>query len=176
MNKALNYLALGITLITFSACSGGSSRISTSSAPTKTISTSSKADLIKAFEAEIFQKINDVRTNNGKSALILDTAISDIALPHGIYMARKNAISHDKSAGRFNKILALEYTACAENVAYVKGYADSLVTNTLVSNWKASKGHFKNIIGDFTHTGVNIFIDSATNKVYATQLFAKKSN
>ncbi len=147
-----------------------------SSAPISTASTSSGGGLTKAFEAEIFEKINSIRTSNGKSALILDTAISDIALPHGLYMARKSVISHDKSAGRFNEILGLEYTSCAENVAYVKGYADSLVTNTLVSNWKASKGHFKNIIGDFTHTGVNIFIDPATNRVYATQLFAKKSN
>jgi len=45
----------------------------------------------------------------------------------------------------------------------------------IVQLWKDSKDHHKNMLERWTHSGMGVVVD-ADGKIFATQLFATKSN
>lgn len=129
----------------------------------------------------IFVGINSRRNSNGGlTALIRDNNLNAIAAAHNIYMrnqAPANAnpirINHDNIQTRGNQAFALGYTRFGENVAGIRNYPAAQVVNTFVTGWINSPGHFQNIVGDFTHTGIDVLVDPRDGTIYATQVFAK---
>lgn len=144
-------------------------------------STSPGADqsLISQYQGQIFAQINELRTAEGLSALVLDTNLSVLALVHNDYMATANLgsseiiISHDNFEDRAETVFSYGYTSVGENVAAERGYSSSEVSNYFVNAWNASEPHQENILGDFTHTGISVYVDTSSEIVYATQIFAK---
>ena len=128
-------------------------------------------------EKEVHNRINSFRASKGLSRLKYHSQLADIARQHSVSMSKnhqpkKLAISHD---GFFLRVRAARYVgmgAVAENVGATKLY-HSADAPALVKGWVASKGHLRNIIGNYEFTGVGVHTTS-DGAAYATQLFARK--
>ena len=120
----------------------------------------------------IHQQVNEFRQAQGRQPLRLNPVISAQARQHSAQMARKgSAISHAGFEDRLKKIgEKLPYRAGAENVAASIGYENP--ARTAVEGWKTSPGHRKNMLGDFTLTGIGI-AQSEQGKYFITQIFLK---
>lgn len=122
-------------------------------------------------------RINSYRSSKGLSKLKYNSQLADIARQHSVTMAKhhqpkKLSISHD---GFYLRVRAARYVgmgAVAENVGATKLYS-SADAPTLVKGWVASKGHLRNIVGNYEFTGVGVHTTS-DGAVYATQIFARK--
>jgi len=133
------------------------------------------------FSNEVFTSINSERNSNGGLAsLIRDNDLDAIAVAHNIAMrdsAPDNAdpvrINHNNFEDRGNQTFAMGYTRFGENVGGHRNYPTSQVTNTFVNGWVNSPGHLTNILGDFTHTGIDVLVNPVDGTIYATQVFAK---
>lgn len=131
------------------------------------------------YETEIFNKINSERNSRGLPALTRSSEIDALAGAHNIYMrqqapANSNpiVISHDNARARANTVFSMGFSSFGENVAGIRGYAVNQVSDRFVINWINSPGHFKNITGNFTQTGIDVLV-APDNTIYATQIFAK---
>ena len=62
----------------------------------------------------------------------------------------------------------------SENVA-AANYPGADRASTIIGLWKGSKDHHKNMIDDWSQTGIGVVVDS-DGMVFATQLFATVSN
>jgi uncharacterized protein YkwD len=87
-------------------------------------------------------------------------------------MARKgSAINHKGFEDRLKKISEqLPYRAGSENVGTSMGYENP--ARTAVEGWQTSPGHRKNMLGDFTLTGIGI-AQSEQGSYFITQIFLK---
>ena len=138
-----------------------------------------------AMEAEYAEqlhfKVNDYRAGLGLSGLERMGELDSLAAQHNLYMAEQARasgssnilISHDNSQSRANAVFAQGYTKYGENVAANRGYATDVVTDNFVLRWVNSEGHRENLERDFTHTGIDVYVDPNNNTIYATQVFAK---
>ena len=137
--------------------------------------------LESAYTEQVHFKINDYRAGLGLSDLERMGELDSLAAQHNLYMAEQARasgssqilISHDNSQSRGNAVFAQGYTKYGENVAANRGYAREAVTDNFVLRWVNSEGHRKNLERDFTHTGVDVYVDPRDNTIYATQVFAK---
>ena len=120
----------------------------------------------------IHQKVNDFRVAEGLQPLRLNALITAQATQHSVQMARQGStISHAGFEDRLKKIAEkLPYRAGAENVAASIGYENP--APTAVDGWKNSPGHRKNMLGDFTLTGIGI-AQNEQGKYFITQIFLK---
>ncbi len=133
------------------------------------------------FINEVTTGVNTERnSNDGLSPLIRDNNLDAIAAAHNIAMrdsAPNNAdpiqINHNNFQNRGNQTFALGYTRFGENVAGIRNYATAQVVPAFVNGWINSPGHAANILGDFTHTGIDILVNPTDGTIYATQVFAK---
>jgi uncharacterized protein YkwD len=107
---------------------------------------------------------------DGLKPLTLDPMISAEAREHSADMARAGkAISHRGFNQRLQDIQKkIPYRAAAENVAAAVGYADS--ARTVVEGWKNSPDHRKNMLGDFSLTGIGI-AQSKDGRYFFTEIF-----
>jgi uncharacterized protein YkwD len=133
------------------------------------ISLNISANNIKKTQKTILQAINVYREMQGLLPLTLDNFISKVAAAHSEEMANNLVpFGHRGFENRINTIAQhFKHNMVAENVAYTSEEAA-----TVVSQWLASKGHRKNIEGNYNLTGIGI----AYNKygyVYVTQIFLK---
>jgi uncharacterized protein YkwD len=131
-----------------------------------------KAQNFSELAESIHQKVNDFRAAEGLQPLRLNPIITAQATQHSVQMARQgSAISHAGFQDRLKKIgEKLPYRAGAENVAASIGYENP--ARTAVEGWKTSPGHRKNMLGDFTLTGIGI-AQSEQGKYFITQIFLK---
>ncbi len=131
-----------------------------------------KAREFSELVESIHQKVNDFRAAEGLQPLRLNAIITAQATQHSVQMARQgSAISHAGFEDRLKKIgEKLPYRAGAENVAASIGYENP--ARTAVEGWKTSPGHRKNMLGDFTLTGIGI-AQSEQGKYFITQIFLK---
>ena len=122
----------------------------------------------------IHQQVNDFRRAQGRQPLRLNPIISAQARQHSAQTARTgSALSHKGFDDRLKKIGdKLSYRAGAENVAASIGYENP--ARTAVVGWKTSPGHRKNMLGDFTLTGIGI-AQSEQGGYFITQIFLKAS-
>ena len=120
----------------------------------------------------IHQRVNDFRAAAGLQPLQLNAVITEQATQHSVQMARQgSAISHAGFDDRLKKIgEKLPYRAGAENVAASIEYENP--ARTAVDGWKTSPGHRKNMLGDFTLTGIGI-AQSEQGSYFITQIFLK---
>jgi uncharacterized protein YkwD len=119
-------------------------------------------------EQTLLDLINGFRQENGLKPLEFSRKITAICIPHTLSMFHKEIpTGHQGSHDRYHQIP--ESTHSAENVAFTIGRADPLPI--IVTNWKNSPGHRKNMMGDFNAVGITLVHDDRS--WYATTLFAK---
>ena len=118
---------------------------------------------------EVHKLINEHRISIGKSTLVFDNQVADIAIEHTEYMISKNKISHDNFDARFAQVRTLVNAMnFAKNVASKQNSAQEVI-----AGWLNSAGHRANIEGDYTHTGIGV-LKNASGNYYFTQLFYSK--
>lgn len=118
------------------------------------------------MEAELFELINDYRTDIGLNELVFESVIYYYADLHTKYMISKNNTSHanfGKRAKYISERLDAEFVS--ENVA--KNY-DSI--EDAFEAWIDSPGHRKNIEGEYNYSAISI-IQNSNGDYYFTQIF-----
>ncbi len=131
------------------------------------------------YVAAVFAGINAERARNGLADLIIDTELSALAETHNESMINLATvggditISHNGALLRADASFVRGYTNYGENVGANRGFTNDEIADNLLEGWIGSEGHFDNLTGDYTHTGVAITVDSRDGTVYATQVFAR---
>ena len=132
------------------------------------------------YADEVFAAINQERADNGLPALVRDSSMGALCADHNNYMIN-NAnpggaleINHDNAQSRADALFAVGFKSFAENTAAHRGYPSGSVASEFVNGWVNSPGHLKNILGNYTSTGVAVTVDSRDGTVYATQIFGSK--
>ncbi len=136
--------------------------------------------LEQSYGVQVFNGINSERTSTGLNALTRDSQMDALAASHNAYLIGQSSGSggniqtnHDNAQSRADANTARGFIKFGENTGGIRGYASSVVASTFVDGWVASPGHYTNIIGDYTHTGVAVTVDTRDGTIYSTQIFAK---
>lgn len=113
--------------------------------------------------------VNQTRINNNLAPLEFDENISLVAEQHSNYLKANNTVNHYKFKKRS---ILLKYffklSAIAENCHKFWNFRPEII----VDDFMKSSGHKKNILGDFTHTGIAI-IEREDGTDFITQIFVK---
>ena len=136
------------------------------------ISSTVYAEPFVTMTDEILNRINQYRSQHGRSTLHLNSTMSGAAQRHSQDMAMHIAtVGHTGFEQRMKHIRTKisGTTSGAENVAYRYNTA-----KIVVEGWIHSPGHRRNILGNYTLTGIGIARDRAGDYYY-TQLFANKN-
>jgi uncharacterized protein YkwD len=149
----------------------------------------------KLLEHLIKEKINEVRLQHQLNPLFDDSVLFVAAKFHAKYLHKKGFLSHTEPEDkimetpqkRANYFGAINYLV-GENIAFtlvntlLKDKKGKLYENTtydetatdLVTMWVNSPGHYKNIITpDYNATGLAIWVDTSSKRIYAVQKFAQ---
>ena len=113
------------------------------------------------FEGQFASRINKLRTGSGLDALSRDGTLDSRARSWAERMAEQGDLSHSKLSS-----LLPPWSAAAENVGMggsVKGVFNSLA---------ASSGHKANMLGDYTHLGVGVWVDSS-GTIWTAHIFTR---
>ena len=135
-------------------------------------SSTSNASSLSSDEKEVFDLINTQRTNNGLTALKLDTEALNVARIKAKDMVDNNYFSHDSptygSPFQMLNSFKVTYKTAGENIA--GNSSNSWAVNT----WMNSSGHKANILNSsFNYTGIGVVNSSKYGKVYV-QIFLGK--
>lgn len=122
------------------------------------------------FELEVVRLVNEIRVQNGLSALTYDWELSRVARYKSQDMKDNNYFSHTSpiygSPFQMMKSFGIAYRSAGENIA--RGYA---TPQSVVDGWMNSSGHRANILNaSFTRIGVGYIAGGH----YWTQMFISK--
>ncbi|MBP1757895.1 MAG: hypothetical protein H6Q61_144 [Firmicutes bacterium] len=122
---------------------------------------------ISAYEMEVINLVNEIRTSNGLNALKANAQLSEIARTKSQDMLDKGYFAHQSPTygSPFDMLrqFGVTYRTAGENIAY--GYATPAA---VVEGWMNSQGHRENILkSTYTEIGVGY----VQNGNYWTQLF-----
>ena len=125
-----------------------------------------------ADEKEVFDLINKQRTQNGLSALKLDTETLRVARIKAQDMVDNNYFSHNSptygTPFQMLNSFKISYKTAGENIA---GNSNN---SAAVTAWMNSSGHKANILNSsFNYTGIGVVKGSKYGKIYV-QLFLGK--
>lgn len=123
------------------------------------------------IEKEIFELVNEHRVKKGLPALEMNATIAAAAAKHSRNMASKRVSpGHSGFDDRMDKLLQQikGSNATAENVAF-----GARTAQRVVDMWLDSKGHRKNIEGNYNLTGIGVS-RSKDGTLYYTQIFIRK--
>lgn len=112
-------------------------------------------------EAGFASSINSLRSSDGLTPLSRNSSLDSYARSWAQQMARNGSISHSN----FGSLLG-PWSAVGENVG--AGGSVSAVFNALAG----SSGHRSNMLGDFTHMGVGVWVDSG-GTLWTVHVFAR---
>jgi uncharacterized protein YkwD len=129
----------------------------TPATPPTTVTAEFRSDL----EAEFRSKVNSLRSSNGLAALSSDGSLNSYARSWAKHMATKNKLSHSNLGA-----LIPPWKAAGENVGM--GGSVSGVFGLLAG----SSGHLQNMVGDYTHIGVGVWIES-DGTIWTSHVFAR---
>lgn len=123
-------------------------------------------------EKEVFDLINNQRTQNGLSALKLDTETLRVARIKAQDMVDNNYFSHNSptygSPFQMLNRFKISYKTAGENIA------GNSSNSSAVTAWMNSSGHKANILNSsFNYTGIGVVKSSRYGKVYV-QIFLGK--
>ena len=123
-------------------------------------------------EKEVFDLINKQRTQNGLSALKLDTETLRVARIKAQDMVDNNYFSHNSptygSPFQMLNSFKISYKTAGENIA------GNSSNSAAVTAWMNSSGHKANILNSsFNYTGIGVVSSSKYGKVYV-QIFLGK--
>ncbi|MBK1817795.1 CAP domain-containing protein [Luteolibacter yonseiensis] len=162
------------------ACTGAFASCASPSPKTARIpvsTTSSKQD--PSLTGQLLQEVNSYRRNHGARELQRHAGLDRLAQKHCEFLRQNRGkfgirgqanVSHMGFDGR--ALMARQnynMLTCAENVASTSDTSHGIAP-TLVKIWTNSKSHQKNMVDDWTHTGIGIVKDS-DGTVFSTQLF-----
>jgi uncharacterized protein YkwD len=136
-------------------------------------------------EEEIISQVNEIRAENGATAVERDRDLQQQAKFHSSEMAEHEELAHDIGVSTTEK--RLNDAACStggENVALnyknenvetengaIGTYDSESLAEAIVTNWENSPPHFDGMIDPkWSDTGVGVVI-TEDGKVYATQKF-----
>lgn len=125
---------------------------------------------VTAYEQEVIRLVNEIRAENGLTALTYDWELSRVARFKSQDMKDNRYFAHNSPVygTPFEMIrnFGISYRSAGENIA--KGYA---TPQAVVNGWMNSSGHRANILNSrYTHIGVGYV--SGGN--YWTQMFIAK--
>lgn len=148
-----------------SGSSGSSSNTSGSTGSSNSSSTSS----LSSDEKEVFDLINKQRTNNGLSALKMDSGALQVARVKAQDMVDNNYFLHDSPTygTPFNMLnnFKVTYKTAGENIA------GNSSNSAAVTAWMNSSGHKANILNSsFNYTGIGVVKSSKYGKIFV-QIF-----
>lgn len=149
----------------------------------------------KYLEHLVKIKIDEVRTQHGLKPLYNDSILFVAAKFHAGYLFEKGELSHTEPENkkmetpqkRAEAFGAVNYLV-GENVIFTlvnipmrnkknKTYINRTyleTANDMVTSWVNSPGHYKNIItADYNATGLAVWKDPKTGRIYGVQKFAK---
>ena len=123
-------------------------------------------------EKEVFDLINNQRTQNGLSALKLDTETLRVARIKAQDMVDNNYFSHNSptygSPFQMLNSFKISYKTAGENIA------GNSSNSSAVTAWMNSSGHKANILnGSFNYTGIGVVKSSKYGKVYVQMFLGK---
>lgn len=132
----------------------------------------SNTSTLSSDEKEVFDLINKQRTNNGLSALKIDTEVQNVARIKAKDMVDNNYFSHNSptygSPFDMLKSFKVSYKTAGENIA------GNSSNSAAVTAWMNSSGHKANILNSaFNYTGIGVVKSSNYGKVYV-QIFIGK--
>ena len=123
-------------------------------------------------EKEAFDLINNQRTQNGLSALKLDTETLRVARIKAQDMVDNNYFSHNSptygSPFQMLNSFKISYKTAGENIA------GNSSNSSAVTAWMNSSGHRANILNSsFNYTGIGVVKSSKYGKVYVQMFLGK---
>lgn len=120
----------------------------------------------------IHQRVNEYRQSQGLPPLELVPVISEQARDHSREMAENpNTISHRKFDDRISDIRKqLSFSGASENVAANLNYPEPGIQ--AVEGWIKSPSHRKNMLGDYTQTGIGVY-KTENDRYFFTQIYWK---
>ncbi len=135
-------------------------------------SSSSNTTSLSSDEKKVFDLINNQRTNNGLSALKLDSEALNVARIKAKDMVDNNYFSHNSptygSPFQMLNSFKVTYKTAGENIA------GNSSNSGAVNAWMNSSGHKANILNSaFNYTGIGVVKSSKYGKIYV-QIFLGK--
>jgi len=125
-----------------------------------------------ADEQEVFNLINQQRTQNGLQTLKVDSEVQRVAKIKAQDMVDNNYFSHNSptygSPFEMLNSFKVSYKSAAENIA------GNSSNSAAVNAWMNSSGHKANILnGNFNYTGIGIVNGSKYGKIYVQMFIGK---
>jgi uncharacterized protein YkwD len=126
------------------------------------------------MEAEVVERINEIRREHGLQTLEPDERLTGIARSYSRLMGEKDFFSHtgptgDSVADRV-RVAGVSYRRVGENL--FKSFNNPNPVPISVKGWMESPGHRGNILHpEYTHTGVGVWCGGKT--CYFTQIFLR---
>lgn len=135
-------------------------------------SSSSNTSTLSSDEKEVFDLINEQRTNNGLTALKMDSEALNVARIKAQDMVDNNYFSHNSpiygSPFQMLNSFKVTYKTAGENIA------GNSSNSGAVNAWMNSSGHKANILNSsFNYTGIGVVKSSKYGKIYV-QIFLGK--
>lgn len=126
-----------------------------------------------AIEQDIFEKINQIRSDHQLMTLLLLPELTDVARGHSADMAFRKFFDHltpeGNGPGFRLRAQSIPFQSVSENIALERGNKD--LAASVVEGWMNSPGHRANILQpDVVATGVGI-AQAADGTIYFTQVF-----
>ncbi len=127
------------------------------------------------IESGIYNGINRIRVNKGRTPLTRDSDLDRVARNYAQEMGRHGQISHTDSTGgkmedRLEAAGIVDWSKAGENLASSTAGAEPV--QSALWGWQRSAGHLENLLlTEFVYTGVGAYRDPETNEVFITQLF-----
>jgi uncharacterized protein YkwD len=112
------------------------------------------------MESDFYSQINSVRASNGLPGLSANGSLASYARSWAKYMAEKGGLTHSNIGS-----LVPPWSSVGENVG--KGGSVGGIFGALVG----SSAHLSNMLGDFTHVGVGVWVDSG-GTIWTAHVFA----
>jgi uncharacterized protein YkwD len=164
------------------ACAVALASCASPHAPTR-IAVSAPMNPDASHPSRLLHEVNSYRSTKGESALQRHPGLDRLAQEHCEYLRQNRGtfklngknVSHFGFDGR--ALVAREryrMDHVSENVA-AANHPGRNPAPLMVELWKGSKDHHKNMLEDWTHTGIGVVVDS-DGMVFATQLFSTVSN
>lgn len=131
-------------------------------------------ELKKSYERQLLDLANATRYRFSKTNYSWDDKISDVARKHSEDMAKRNYFSHKNPDGKspFDRMEEsnIKFIMAGENIA--AGQPNAIAAH---EGWMNSKGHRKNILGDYKELGIGVYFGGSYG-VYYTQKFCTMKN
>lgn len=129
-------------------------------------STTANAASGNIVTAQALRSVNAYRRANGRGALNSDSALGRAALEHSLSMAKSGRLNHN----RFRARLRSHGIRGAAAEKFARGQPN---VASVVASWQKSRGHRRNMLGNFSRAGVAVARDPASgNRPFWTMIMA----